>query len=166
MPKKKMLIPEFYEMLVEKIIDKRRWDLPLVEKNTELNRVLALLGSSDHVWVVDSLENKKLLGVITENDILKALTPKRKTTYFGMPGKEAVHWEMHETAEHIMSRKPITCKPEEKVKNALDKMSTHRVRRLAVVEKHKIVEEVTLHYLIVIMRYYLTTKPQAEESKP
>ncbi len=165
MPKKKGLIPEFYEMLVEKVIDKRRWDLPLVEKDTELNRVLSLLGSSDHVWVVDSLENKKLLGVITESDVLRALAPKRKITYFGMPGKEALHWEMHETAEHIMSRKPITCKLEEKVKDALDKMSTHRVRRLAVVDKNRIVEEVTLHYLIVIMRYYLTNH-QAEERIP
>lgn len=165
MPKRKESILDFYELSVKDVIDKRHWDLPLVEKNAELLRVLAVLGGTDHVWVVDTLENRKLLGVITEGDVLKALAPKRKITYFGMPGKEAVHWEMHETADHIMSREPIICKPGEKVKNVLDKMATHRMRGIPVVENGKIVGEVTLRHLIVIMRHYFKAE-QVKESKP
>lgn len=166
MTEQKETIETFYELSVKDVLNKRHWDLPLIEKNAELSRVLAVLGGTDHVWVVDSLENKKLLGVITEGDVLKALAPKRKITYFGMPGKEALHWEMHETAEHIMSGKPITCKPDDKVKDVLDKMLTHRIRRISVVDNNKIIGEVTLHNLIVQMRYYFAPEPELKESKP
>ncbi|MEW6069398.1 MAG: CBS domain-containing protein, partial [Candidatus Thermoplasmatota archaeon] len=82
MTEQKETIETFYNLSVKDVLNKRHWDLPLIEKNAELSTVLAVLGGIDHVWVVDSLENKKLLGVITEGDVLKALAPKRKITYF------------------------------------------------------------------------------------
>lgn len=165
MSERKESIQTLYNLSAKEVLDKRHWDLPLVEKDAEISMVLAVLSGTDHVWVVDSLENKKLLGVITEGDVLKALAPERKITYFGLPTKEALHWEIHETVEHIMSREPLRCKLEEKVKDLLDKMLTQGIRRIAVVDNSKIVGEVTLHNLIVLMKYYFIPEPELKEGK-
>ena len=36
--------------------------------------------------------------------------------------------------EDVMTRNPVTCKPEEDIQNALDRMSQHQVRRIPVVD--------------------------------
>ena len=164
MSERKESIQTLYNLLAKEVLDKKHWDLPLVEKDAKLSMVLVVLSGTDHAWVVNSLGNKKLLGVLTEGDVLKALAPKRKITYFGLPTKEAMFWEFHETAEHIMSREPLRCKFEEKVKDLLDKMLTHRVSHIAVVDNSKIVGEVTLHNLIVLMKYFLP-RAMAEKSE-
>jgi CBS domain-containing protein len=47
-----------------------------------------------------------------------------------------------------MSRNPIGCKLDEKVRDALNKMMVHGIRRIPVVENDEIMGEVTLHHLI------------------
>jgi CBS domain-containing protein len=36
--------------------------------------------------------------------------------------------------EEIMTKNPVTCKPEEDVQNAMDRMAQHQVRRIPVVD--------------------------------
>lgn len=66
MAKEKKLIPEFYEIPTKDIMDKRVVDLPLIEKDASIDRVLSILTGSDHVWIVESKGSKKLVGIITE----------------------------------------------------------------------------------------------------
>ena len=146
--KGKQLIPEFYEIPAEDIMDEEIWDLPLIEKDASIDRVLSILTESDHVWVVESKGSKKLVGIITEHDILNIFSPTKKVSYFGLPDKKALHYETFEKAGHIMSRNPIRCSPDEKVKDALNKMVVHRIRRIPVVENDEIAGEITLHHLI------------------
>ena len=74
MVKKRRLIPEFYKLHVKDLMDKRIWDLPLIEKDENIQHVLSILSGKSHVWVIDTKENNKLLGVITEHDVLIKIT--------------------------------------------------------------------------------------------
>ena len=146
--KGKKLIPEFHEIPAKDIMDKRVEDLPLIEKDASIDRVLSILTVSDHVWVVESKESRKLVGIITEHDILNIFSPTKKVLYFGLPDKKHLHYEIFEKAEQIMSRNPVRCEPDEKVEDALNKMVFHRIRRIPVVENDEIIGEITLHHLI------------------
>ncbi len=148
MAKEKKLIPEFYEIPANDIMDKRIGDMPLIEKDASLECVLSILTGSDYVWVVESKGSKKLVGIITEHDILVIFSPRKEVPFFGFPSKKSLHYETFEKAGHLMSRNPIRCRPEEKVEDVLNKMIDHRVRRIPVVENGEIIGEITLHHLI------------------
>jgi len=159
--KGKQLIPEFYEIPAEDIMDERVWDLPLIEQDASIDCVLSILTESDHVWVVESKGSKKLVGIITEHDILGIFSPRKEVSYFGVPDKKSLHYETFEKAGHIMSQNPIICSPGEKVKEVLNKMMDHRVRRIPVVENSEIIGEITLHHLI--RKIYTFIKNPIEE---
>nr|CBH37819.1 conserved hypothetical protein, CBS domain pair family [uncultured archaeon] len=148
MAKEKKMIPEFYEIPATDIMDKRIGDMPLIEKDASLECVLSILTGSDYVWVVESKGSKKLVGIITEHDILVIFSPRKEVSFFGFPSKKSLHYETFEKAGHLMSRNPIRCRPEEKVEDVLNKMIDHRVRRIPVVENGEIIGEITLHHLI------------------
>jgi CBS domain-containing protein len=151
---------EFFELKIEVAMDKRAWDIPILERSSELLDVFAILTTNDHVWIVEDKESNRVIGVITEHDILHALRPTKRHRFFGMPSRRGMGIAIFETADHIMSHDPVTCIPTEKVKDVLRKMDTHGVRRCAVIESkstHKILGEVTLHQLI--REYYNIVKP-------
>ena len=62
-----------------------------------------------------------------------------------------------------MRRKVISCSPDDKIVDALEKMTAHRLRRLPVLEEKKIIGELTLHQLI--RKFYNATqyRPIVEE---
>ena len=164
MARGKRLLPEFYELIVKQLMDKRVWDLPIVEKKEEINHILNILGARNHIWVVDNKENKELVGVITEHDVLSILAPKEFPSYvFGMPDIRSIQHGTAKTAEDIMRNKVISCEPDDKIVDALEKMTIHKLRRLPVLEDKKIIGEVTLHQLI--RKYYDATQyhPIVEE---
>ncbi len=142
------MIPEFYEIPAKDIMDKGIWDMPLIEKDASIDRVLSILTVDDHVWVVESKESRKLVGIITEHDILNIFSPTKKVSYFGLPDKKSLHYETFEKAEQIMSGNPVRCEPDEDVEDALNKMVRHRIRRIPVVKNDEIIGEITLHQLI------------------
>jgi predicted transcriptional regulator len=164
MVKGKRLVPEFYELIVTQLMDKRVWDLPIVEKKEDVHHILNILGARNHVWVVNNIENKELVGVITEHDVLSILAPKQFPSYvFGVPDIRSIQHGTAKTAEDIMHRKVISCGSDDKIVDALEKMISHRLRRLPVLEDKKIIGELTLHQLI--RKYYDATQyhPIAEE---
>jgi len=157
MPKQKRLIPEFYELAVKHIMDKRVWDLPLVEKDVDIHNILSILRGKSHIWVVKNKESKELVGVITENDVLSALAPKRFISYVvGIIDIRSIQQGTVETAEKIMSDKVISCKPDDKILDVLQKMMSYKLRRLPVVVDNRIIGEITLHHLI--RKYYAATQ--------
>jgi CBS domain-containing protein len=151
---------KFFEIRIHDAMDKRAWDIPILEEESELLDVIAILCTSDHVWIVDNKENNRVVGVITEHDILNALRPVKKHSFFGAPSRKGMGVSIFETADQIMSHHPVTCLENDKVADVLHKMETHSVRRCAVVESktnHKILGEVTLHQLI--RKYYKYVQP-------
>ena len=149
------LMSEFYELKVEQLMDKKIWDLPLIKRDEPILHVLSILDGKTHVWVVNDLEKKELVGVITHHDVLSVLAPPRtcynmfsvsKTCYHGTSG----------LAEDIMRKDPVTCRPDERIVDALLKMTRHGIRRLAVVSNGTIEGEITLAHLI--HKYYLASQ--------
>ena len=166
MPNGKRLVPEFYDLKVEQLMDKRVWDLPIVEKNEDVHHILNILGARNHIWVVDDKDNKVLVGVITEHDALSILAPKEFSSYvFGMPDIRSIQHGTVKTAEDIMHNKVISCESDDKIENVLNKMTVHELRRLPVLENKKIIGEITLHQLI--RKYYDATQyhPIVDEDK-
>jgi len=88
-----------------------------------LEEVASVMQSEDigPVPIVDDLETRNLLGIVTDRDIaLRAVArglDTRKTT-----------------AEEVMTRELVTCGVEDEIESALDLMARHQVRRLPIVD--------------------------------
>ena len=157
MAKHNKLISDFYELKVNQIMDKRVWDLPLIEENEDIYHVLSILGARNHIWVVKNRKDKEIVGVITEHDVLSILAPKDFPSFvFGMPNISSIRHGTAKTAGDVMANKVITCDPDEKIIDALQRMVKFRLRRLPVVKEKLLVGELTLHQLI--RKYYAATQ--------
>ncbi len=144
MAEPKIVGPEFYELKVEKIMQRR--DVPLIEKDASVDRVLDILSKKTHVWVTEGKEGKKIVGVITEHDVLSILSPRRAPYAFGLPDLRALHWG---TAESVMHRRLVKCSPKDTIGDVLSKMMEHGVRRLPVMKRNNIiVGEIRLFQII------------------
>ena len=136
------LASEFYELKVNQLMDKRVWDLPIIEQKEDVHHILNILGARNHIWVINNKEKRELVGVITEHDVLSILSPKKFPSYvFGMPDTRSIQHGTAKTAEDIMHRKVISCGSDDKIVDVLNKMTIHGLRRLPVLENKKIVGE-------------------------
>jgi len=80
-----------------------------------------------HLLVVDS--DKKLCGVISDRDLLRALSP-----YIGTLSENARDTAtLHKRVHQIMSRQPVTLPPEATVADAVKLFLEHRVSCIPVV---------------------------------
>jgi CBS domain-containing protein len=157
MIKHNKLISDFYELKVNQIMDKRVWDLPVIEENEDIYHVLSILGGRSHIWVVKNKLSKEIVGVITEHDVLSILAPKDLPSFvFGMPDISSIQHGTAKNAGDIMASKIISCDPDEKIIDALMRMVKFRLRRLPVIKEKKLVGELTLHQLI--RKYYAATQ--------
>ncbi len=145
MTKSNRKVSNFYELKVKEIMQKR--GLPLIEKDAPADHVLSVLIKKTHVWVTESKKSKKIVGVITEHDVLSILAPKKTTPYvFGLPDLRCLR---KDTAGNIMCRRIVKCTPKETMRDALDKMMKHGVRRLPVTKRNNIiVGEIRLYHII------------------
>ena len=154
---KKRLTPDFYALKVKQLMDKRVWDLPLIEGDDSIHHVLNILSGRNHIWVVKDKEEKELVGIIPEHDVLSILAPKNLPSYvFGMPDIKSIYHGTARTAGDVMCTRLVTCQEDDKIQHVLETMTKHRLRRLPVVEDKKIIGELTLHQLI--RKYYDATQ--------
>jgi len=146
-------LKELHEKKVREIIDERAvWNLPLLEKDASIASLLSILTARDHVWIVEKKGSRHVIGVVTENDILKLLAPARLPKYvFGKKYGVSIQHGTAEKAEDIMCSHLIKCSPEEKVGDVLKKMVNAGLRRLPIVKNDEIVGEITTRYIIQIL---------------
>lgn len=157
MDKNNKLIMDFYDLKVHQLMDKRNWDLPLIEKNEDIHHVLSILGGRNHIWVINNKKEKELIGIITEHDVLSILAPKNFPSYvFGIPDISSIKHGTAKSAEDVMQSNVIGCKPDDKIIDALMKMAKYELRRLPVLKQKKIIGELTLHHLI--RKFYNATQ--------
>ncbi|MEM0493236.1 MAG: CBS domain-containing protein [Candidatus Thermoplasmatota archaeon] len=151
------LVTDFYNLKVKQLMDDKLWNIPIVEKKDDIYIVLNILSSRSHIWVVNDKNSNELVGVITEHDVLSTLAPKNLSPYvFGLPDIRSLQYGTVKTAEDIMVRKVITCKPDELIVDVLKRMTRYRLRRLPVIDNKRIVGEITLRRLI--KKYYDATQ--------
>jgi len=142
------LLDIFYEKKINEVMESHLEVIPIIEQDAGMEETAAFIAIKNHAWVVESKDSRKLVGVITEKDFLNILHPSKKISYFGSPDKTSLNYEFFECAEDIMSRNPIICTADEKVKDILDKMTSHNVRSLPVIKNNEIIGEITIHRLI------------------
>jgi CBS domain-containing protein len=92
-----------------------------VTPQTHLNDVAQLM-EADDVGAIPVVEGDRLVGIITDRDIVVRAIAKGKDPR-GMPASE------------VSSREMVTVDPEDDLSDALKLMAQYQVRRLAVVEE-------------------------------
>jgi CBS domain-containing protein len=72
--------------------------------------------------VVEDLESRKLIGIVTDRDITIKVTAEGKSS--------------DTTLDSIMSRDLVFCHPDDNINRALDEMMRFQVRRIPVVDEN------------------------------
>jgi CBS domain-containing protein len=88
------------------------------------------------IGAVIVIEKEKPVGIITEKDVLEKAIIKNKNMY-------------KTTANEIMSKPLISIESDHSIKEALELMRKHQIRRLAVTEKNVLIGIVTERRLLV-----------------
>ena len=144
---------ELYNIKAKEIMIPER-GIPFMEENAGWEEFLAKLSVRAHAWVVNSTEEMKVVGIVTEHDILRVIIPPthRKIGMFGIHRADMLHKET--VVQDIMTHNPVVCSQEETVTDVLKKFSSFNIRRLAVVDENKrLLGEVTIQLLVKNLRY-------------
>jgi len=147
------MMEKFYNIKVKEIMIPGH-DTPFLEENAICVKFLKKLSSRAHAWVVNNTEEMKVVGVLTEHDMLHSMIPpgQKKERMFGTPRAE-IFCLKESLVKDIMKRNPVVCSPEETVADALNKFSTFNIRRLAVVDENKrLLGEITIQLLVRTLR--------------
>jgi CBS domain-containing protein len=151
------MMEELYETKVKEIMIPGE-KTPFMQENAGWEEFLARLSVRAHVWVVNNTEEMKVVGIVTEHDILRTIIPPtdRKIRMFGIHRADMLHKET--IVQDIMTHNPVVCSPEETVTDVLKKFSSFNIRRLAVVdEKKRLLGEITIQLLVKSLRHRFRT---------
>jgi len=119
-----------------------------VTPNTSIEGLLKRLrGQIEDCFPVVN-KNRKLLGIVTESDVLHVLqVPLRHVTVGHAMIKQAMK-RSASTVGEIMTKRPITAAPDTTTQEALNIMAAHKLRHLPVVEKERLVGLICLRDII------------------
>ncbi len=73
------------------------------------------------ILVIENQQTQKLVGIVTDRDLALKIVAE---------GRDAKSTKV----ESVMTRKVVTCHPEDDLQKALDAMSEHQLRRIPVVD--------------------------------
>jgi CBS domain-containing protein len=144
---------KFYEIKVKEIMIPVG-DTPFMEESASWVEFLSKLSLRAHAWVVNNTEEMKVVGVVTEHDLMRSMIPpgQKKERMFGVPRAE-IFCIKESVVQDIMTHNPVVCSPEETVADVLKKFSSFGVRRLAVVDENKkLLGEITIQLLVRTLR--------------
>jgi CBS domain-containing protein len=97
-------------------------------------------------------KNRKLVGIITESDLLDVLyIPTHRATVGSTLVREAMKRVARNVGE-IMTKRPITVTPKMTIQETLNIMATHKLRHLPVVEGEKLVGLINLRDILFLYR--------------
>ena len=108
--------------IMEKII-------PTIEYNKSAVDAAKLIIEKNSGFVI-ILQNKKPIGIITENDYMKKIITKNKLA-LEVPLKDIMSYKIH------------SVKPSTEIENAIQKMLNNNIKRLLVFENNEIIGVVT-----------------------
>jgi CBS domain-containing protein len=126
-----------------KVVDAMSTKIDYTTPKTKVKEISKLI-FIHHINGLPVVKNRKVVGFITEKDIMEQFFPTMKE-YMEAPVHEGNFERMEQninkifdlTADKIMSRRPITVTPETPLLKAQSIMFLNKVGRLAVVNKSK-----------------------------
>jgi len=119
-------------MLVREVMNK---NVMTVKPDVTLRKAAEAM-SNYHIGSLVVLENNKLVGILTERNVLVAVAD----------GKDP---ELT-TVEEVMTKKVITISPDKVIEDAVALMTEHRIKKLPVVDGEKLVGIITASDIIVV----------------
>ena len=75
------ILKQFHQIDVETVMKSKMWDMCYVTPETSIEEIIGILSSRKHIWVVKSLKSMKLLGLITERDLVEVIAPRKLDPY-------------------------------------------------------------------------------------
>ncbi len=157
------VLKHFYTVPVESIMKKEIWNMPIAYPDTHIEDIFSIMTARRHVWILESKESKKLVGIITEKDLLDVMAPHKINPYVigGIDLKSILFGNVIQ-AKDIMVSKIVSIKPTDTIEVALNKMRSYKVRRLPVVDDNgNLVGELTVKTIIIqfrkILKWYRIT---------
>ena len=112
-------------MRVKKLLDQKGHKVYSVSPDTTVYDALKLMAEKE-VGALVVLENKKMVGILSERDYARKIILKGKSS------KET-------PVREIMTSEVIYTSPDNKVKKCLSLMTKHRFRHIPVLEKEQLV---------------------------
>ncbi|MFB6247497.1 MAG: CBS domain-containing protein [Salinibacter sp.] len=108
-------------MIAEDILRRKGRDTITVAPGATLKAAADILSEHDIGALVVTEEGNRVVGVLSERDIVRALSTD---------GPDA----LGTTVRDVMTEEVFTCTPEDKVKDLMERVTHRRVRHLPVVE--------------------------------
>jgi len=150
------ILRKFYFARVGSIANMKIWDLPVLPSGTPILSALKVIGAHRRVWIVESTETYKLIGVTTEYDILKFLSGLYAHEH-SLARADVLGYIKAETIDDIMTRHLVTITPEDYVIDALKKFKNYNIRYLPVVDEDKRLRgELSLHRVVLCFQKLLS----------
>lgn len=125
-----------------KVRDFLRRDLTSVDRDTPLGQVIRLLEQSGHASLPVVDEEGRVIGVVSERDIIRALLPGymdllRSASF--LPSLNQMAKKLKEIAhlpvEQFMTREVVACKPEDTDLHVADLMLRKGLKQIPVVDE-------------------------------
>jgi len=98
------------------------------------------------------VKNDKIVGIVTESDVLQILHVPTGRAIVGPDAIKEVRKRMATTVGDIMTKDPVTVSPNASIQEVLNIMSTHKLRHIPVVEGGKLVGMVCLRNIVEFYR--------------
>jgi CBS domain-containing protein len=137
--------PKFLWMRVGEVM---RRNPPIVTPDTQVEEILNRMEADPCFLVV---EGGKLVGIVTESDVLQLFSPIVGRAMVGGDIGD-VRKRFARTVRELMTPNPLSVSPQETVEQALRLMLSRKLRHLPVVEKGKAVGLLTLRDIIAAYR--------------
>ncbi|MBA2845891.1 CBS domain-containing protein [Methanococcus maripaludis] len=125
--------------------------MPVVCYNDPIIKVMELLRSRHHVWVINCKEEGSLLGVIKYLSVIDFLLPPDKHNLYIGSTRSALKSVIGgaKTAKEVMEKNALTINHNSTVIDALLKMKRYNVQILAVLnDEERLIGEISLKILI------------------
>ena len=143
-------IEDFYKTPASEIMV---GSIPHIPRDEPIRKVIEEISKKaiDHLWVMDN--DKKLVGIITEKDLLNAL----KEPLFGA----GVAWDALEIksllyrdvkiAESMMTTRLFKCEPHTDLKTVIKCMVDNRIRHIPILEGEELKGEININQIIKLV---------------
>jgi CBS domain-containing protein len=142
-------IKEFYGTHAKDVM---RTDFPFVGSDEPMRKVIKEMSGRclDHFWIV---ADGKVLGVITEKDLLRATKKPLfgEEIAWGALDAKSLIFRSTKTAKEMMTHRLFTCSPDTEIATIVKLMTDNRIRHLPVVDGGSIVGEVTVDCIVKLV---------------